>query len=191
VILMKIGSMKRLSSISILLILCVVAGITISGCKNGTSGNSATPGALPDEPNVTFKDLSGNDVTLASLKGKVVLVNFWGTWCHPCLEEIPLLVGMQQKYGSKGFTLLGVATNDELKDVIPFVRNTQFSVGGQQMTMSYPIVMGTDEISSKFGGLIGMPTSILITRDGKIAKKYIGSLMPTENQVAKDVEAQL
>ena len=93
----KIGSMKRLLCIFVFLILCVLAGINVSGCKSGTSSNSATPGALPDEPSVTFKDLSGNDVTLASLKGKVVLVNFWGTWCHPCLEEIPMLMGMQQE----------------------------------------------------------------------------------------------
>ncbi len=102
-----------------------------------------------------------------------------------------MLIGMQQKYGGKGFTLLGVATNDELKDVIPFVHNTQFGVGGQQMTMNYPIVMGTDEIATDFGGLIGMPTTILITRDGKIAKKYIGSIMDTQAQVMKDVESVL
>jgi cytochrome c-type biogenesis protein len=155
----------------------------------GSVGTSIAASAMAAEPNVTFKDLQGNNVQLASLKGKVVLVNFWGTWCAPCREEIPLLIGMQQKYASKGFTLVGVATNDELKDVIPFVQNTKFGVGGQQMTMNYPIMMGTDDISSQFGGLIGMPTSILITRDGKIAKKYIGIL--SANQVVKDVEGQL
>jgi glutathione peroxidase-family protein len=62
-------------------------------------------------------------------------------------------------------------------------------VGGQQMTMNYPIVMGSDDISTQFGGLLGMPTSFLITRDGKIAKRYIGSL--NENQIVKDVESQL
>ena len=138
---------------------------------------SVAPSAMAAEPNVTFKDIQGNSVQLASFKGKVVLVNFWGTWCAPCREEIPLLIGMQQKYADKGFTLVGVATNDELSDVNPFVHNTQFTVDGQQRTMNYPIMMGTDDISSEFGGLIGMPTSILITRDGKIAKKaYIGIL---------------
>jgi cytochrome c-type biogenesis protein len=155
----------------------------------GSVGTAVAASAMAAEPNVTFKDLQGNNVQLASLKGKVVLVNFWGTWCAPCREEIPLLIGMQQKYASKGFTLVGVATNDDIKDVNPFVKNTQFDVSGQQMTMNYPIMMGTDDISSQFGGLIGMPTSILITRDGKIAKKYIGIL--SADQVVKDVEGQL
>jgi cytochrome c biogenesis protein CcmG, thiol:disulfide interchange protein DsbE len=171
-------------------VLLSVATANFSGCKGGSSSGAVEkPSALADEPNVTFKDLQGNDLTLASLKGRVVLVNFWGTWCEPCRGEIPILIGMQQKYSPKGFTLLGVATQDEEKDVDPFVHNTLFNVGGQQMTMNYPIVMGTDDISTKFGGLIGMPTSFLITRDGKIAKKYIGAL--NESEVVKDVESQL
>jgi cytochrome c-type biogenesis protein len=165
--------------------------VTTTSAPAAASGPSISTAGLAAEPDVTFKDIQGNNVQLASLKGKVVLVNFWGTWCAPCREEIPMLIGMQQKYGGKGFTLLGVATNDELKDVIPFVHNTQFGVGGQQMTMNYPIVMGTDEIATDFGGLIGMPTTILITRDGKIAKKYIGSIMDTQAQVMKDVESVL
>ncbi len=116
-------------------------------------------------------------------------MNFWGTWCEPCRGEIPILIAMQQKYGPKGFTLLGAATNDEEKTVDSFIHTTQFNVGGQEMLMNYPIVMGSDDISTKFGGLLGMPTSYLITRDGKIAKRYIGSL--NENQIVKDVEGQL
>jgi thiol-disulfide isomerase/thioredoxin len=172
-------------------VLFSVVLLGFSGCKGGSSstGSPSTPPALADEPDVTFKDLQGKDVTLASFKGKVVLVNFWGTWCEPCRGEIPILIAMQQKYGPKGFTLLGAATNDEEKSVDAFIHTTQFNVGGQQMTMNYPIVMGSDDISNKFGGLLGMPTSFLITRDGKIAKRYIGSL--NENQIVRDVESQL
>jgi cytochrome c biogenesis protein CcmG, thiol:disulfide interchange protein DsbE len=172
-------------------VLFSVVMLGFSGCKGGSpsTGSGGTPAPLADEPDVTFKDLQGKDVTLASFKGKVVLVNFWGTWCEPCRGEIPILIAMQQKYGPKGFTLLGAATNDEEKAVDTFIHTTQFNVGGQQMTMNYPIVMGSDDISNKFGGLLGMPTSFLITRDGKIAKRYIGSL--NENQVVKDVESQL
>ncbi|MGA8555911.1 MAG: TlpA disulfide reductase family protein, partial [Candidatus Acidiferrales bacterium] len=111
----------------------------------------------------------------ASLKGKVVVVNFWATWCEPCRVEIPWMIGFQQKYADKGFTLLGVAMDDEGKSVVePYVQKTQFEVDGKQMTMNYPIVLGNDDLSSKFGGLLGLPTSIVITRDGKIAKRYIG-----------------
>ena len=64
---------------------------------------------------MTFKDLQGKDVPLASLKGKVVVVNFWATWCEPCQVEIPWMIDFQQKYADKGFTLLGVAMDDEGK----------------------------------------------------------------------------
>jgi cytochrome c biogenesis protein CcmG/thiol:disulfide interchange protein DsbE len=183
--------MKRAHTAFLMAVAILVVSVSFSGCKgvSPSAGAGSKPAALQDEPDVTFKDLQGKDVTLAGFKGKVVLVNFWGTWCEPCRGEIPILIALQEKYSSKGFTLLGAATNDEEKTVDAFVHNTQFNVGGQQMTMNYPIVMGTDDISTKFGGLLGMPTSFLITRDGKIAKRYIGSL--NENQIVKDVESQL
>jgi cytochrome c-type biogenesis protein len=146
--------------------------------------------ALANEPNVTFKDLQGADVPLASLKGKVVLVNFWATWCEPCRSEIPVLIGLQDKYSSQGFTMLGASMDEDGKKAVdPFIQKTQFNVGGQPRTMDYPIVLGTDAITDQFGGLLGMPTSYLISRDGKIVKKYIGVV--NENQVVKDVEGQL
>src|ERR1700680_3095172 len=116
-------------------------------------------------PEVHFKDLDGKDTSLADYNGKVVLVNFWATWCDPCREEIPELIDMQQKYGPRGFTVLGVAMDEEGKSVVaPFVARERFDVGGQKLTMNYPIVIGTDAIADKFGGLLGYPTSFLISR---------------------------
>lgn len=160
--------------------------VQTTGARGSTTAADTN---LPPEPNVTFKNLQGNDVSLASYKGKVVLLNMWGTWCEPCRGEIPTLIKMQEDYKNKGFTILGVATNDEVDRVIPFVHDTKFDVGGQELTMNYPIVMGSDEISTAFGGLLGMPTSFLIDRKGDIVKRYIGSLNPEE--INKDVEAQL
>lgn len=160
----------------------LLEGPTATGAKKVASD-------LKPEPNVTFKNLQGQDVSLASYKGKVVLLNMWGTWCEPCRGEIPTLIQMQNDYNGKGFTILGVATNDEVNNVIPFVHNTKFDVGGQELTMNYPIVMGSDDISTAFGGLLGMPTSFLIDRNGDIVKRYIGSLNPTE--INNDVKAQL
>jgi thiol-disulfide isomerase/thioredoxin len=171
---------------SVFFICAVVAGLAAAfvGCKSGsgasTSKSSVAGGTvaakdLANEPNVTFKDLQGKDVSLASFKGKVVVVNFWATWCEPCQEEIPWMIGLQQKYADKGFTLLGVAMDDEGKSVVePFVEKTQFDVDGKKMTMNYPIVLGNDDLSGKFGGLLGLPTTFVISRDGKIAKRYIG-----------------
>jgi thiol-disulfide isomerase/thioredoxin len=185
--------MNRVYTAFLSAIVILVAAVSFSGCKSsGTSSGSpsGTASPLADEPNVTFKDLQGNNVELSSLKGKLVLVNFWGTWCEPCRGEIPILISMQQKYGSKGFTVLGVATNDDEKTVDPFIHNTQFNVDGHQMTMNYPIVMGSDDISTKFGGLLGMPTSFLISRDGKIIKRYIGAFA-NGDEINKEVESHL
>ena len=145
---------------------------------------------LPPEPDVTFKNLQGENVALSSMKGKVVLLNFWATWCEPCRSEIPVLIGLQDKYATKGFTMLGASMDEDgAKAVDPFIHETKFNVDGREKTMDYPIVLGTDAITDKFGGLLGMPTSYLISRDGKIVKRYIGVVDPS--QVVKDVESQL
>ncbi len=145
---------------------------------------------LEPEPNVTFKNLQGGDVALASLKGKVVLLNFWATWCEPCQSEIPVLISLQQEYSSKGFTMLGASMDDDPSKVVPqFVKSKEFKVDGKDETMNYPLVEGSDAITDKFGGLLGMPTSFLISRDGKIVKRYIGVVNPA--QITKDIESQL
>jgi thiol-disulfide isomerase/thioredoxin len=141
-------------------------------------------------PEVTFKDLDGKDVSLSTYRGRVVLVNFWATWCDPCRIEIPWLIEMQQKYGAKGFTVLGVAMDDEGKSVVaPFLEKERFDVNGQKLPMSYPIVLGNDDVGSKFGGLLGYPTSFLISRDGKEIKKIQGLI--SYEEIAKAIESQL
>ena len=162
--------------------------LKVSGAPNGKS--AAADSARPDEPAVTFKNLDGQDVPLASLKGKVVIVNFWATWCEPCRVEIPWMIGFQQKYADKGFTILGVAMDEEGKSVVqPYVQKTQFDVDGHSTTMNYPIVLGNDELAEKFGGLIGFPTTIVISRDGKIQKRYIG--LADEGDLEKEIKGLL
>jgi thiol-disulfide isomerase/thioredoxin len=141
-------------------------------------------------PDVTFKDLDGKDVPLSSFKGKVVLINFWATWCDPCYIEIPWLIEMQQKYGAKGFTVLGVSMDEEGKAAVaPFLAKERFNVNGQKLPMNYPIVLGNDDVATKFGGLLGYPTSFLITKDGREIKKIQG-LIPYE-EITKAIESQL
>jgi thiol-disulfide isomerase/thioredoxin len=161
-----------------MLVVAVSIGLGVfSGCQGGTSHASGRSGAFKAEPSVTFKDLKGNQVSLSSFEGKVVLVNFWATWCDPCRAEIPELIEFQQKNAGKGFTVLGIAMDDDgAKVVQPFVEKVTFDVNGHPTLMNYPIVIGNDDIADRFGGLIGFPTSVLITRDGKIAKKFVGAV---------------
>lgn len=170
--------MRKAPNLFVLLfLLTLIVTTNFSACNSGAanSKSSAADAPRPDEPIVTFKNLEGQDVPLASLKGKVVIVNFWATWCEPCRVEIPWMIDFQQKYADKGFTIIGVAMDDEGKSVVaPYVQSTHFDVDGHSMTMNYPIMLGNDDIAGKFGGLLGFPTTIVISRDGKIQKRYIG-----------------
>jgi cytochrome c biogenesis protein CcmG, thiol:disulfide interchange protein DsbE len=151
---------------------------------------SGTTKAGEPEPDLTLKDLNGADVSLADFKGKVVLVNFWATWCEPCQAEIPWLIELQHKYADKGFVILGIALDEEGKKVVaPWVAKERFDVNGQKLPMDYKILIGNDDAADKFGGLFGYPTSILISKDGKQIKRITGIISPDE--MTKDIEAQL
>jgi len=160
--------------------------------RNSTSdtvrqdSDPATP-----EPVVTFKALDGQDVPLSQYKGKVVLVNFWATWCEPCQIEIPWLIEMQQKYSAKGFTILGVDVDDEGNNVVSaYTAKERFNVNGEKLPMNYPVLRGNDAVADKFGGLLGYPTSFLISRDGKIVKKRQGLIDYEELTNAIESELQ-
>src|SRR5712692_8469815 len=126
-------------------------------------------------PEITLRDLDGKDLSLAQYKGKVVLVNFWATWCDPCRVEIPWLIEMQQKYSAKVVT--------------PFVNQERFEVNGAKSQMNYPIVIGDDAAADKFGGLLGYPTSVLINRDGKVVKRITGII--SRDEMSRAIESQL
>jgi thiol-disulfide isomerase/thioredoxin len=141
-------------------------------------------------PDFKLKDLNDKDETLADYKGKVVLVNFWATWCDPCREEIPWLIEMQDKYGPKGFTVLGIAMDEEGKPVVaPFVAKERYDVKGEKLPMNYPIVIGNEGVAEKFGGLLGYPTSVLISKDGKQLKRVTGII--NEEEISKLIEGAL
>ena len=186
----------------IILTVVVLIGITIyadratrvqgkSNLAQNISGNPATGiKAGTPEPDLKLKTIDGKEVLLADYKGKVVFVNFWATWCDPCRVEIPWLIAMQNKYGPKGFTVVGIAMDEEGKSVVaPFLDKERFDVDGQKLPMNYPIVLGTDEAADKFGGILGYPSSFLISRDGKIVAKFQG--LKSEDELTKAIESQL
>lgn len=111
-------------------------------------------------------------ISMASLKGKVVLLNFWATWCPPCRHEIPDLVRLQQDLKGKGFTVLGVSLDDEPKVAVPIFAKEFAERQGTRF--NYPLLAGNEELARGFGGIRGIPTTFLIDRKGVIREKWIG-----------------
>ncbi len=153
--------------------------------RPGRAGAAAAGAAVAD-----LIDLQNKPLILEPYKGKVVLVNFWATWCEPCQIEIPWMIGFQEKYAPRGFTVLGISMDDEGQSVLePYLRNTRFDVDGRKLAMNYPILFRSDGVAEQFGGLIGLPTSVVIGREGKVTKRIIG--LASHDVLVKEIEAQL
>jgi cytochrome c biogenesis protein CcmG/thiol:disulfide interchange protein DsbE len=179
--------MKKPLALLAAVILVVAAAVMLERTWLRGTG-SGTPSLSP-APDVVMKDLDGKDVTLQQLKGKVVLVNFWATWCGPCRIDIPWFIEFQDKYADKGFTVLGVAMDVEGKEEVePWIRRERFDVEGQQRGVNYPILIGNDAVGQRFG-VFGLPTSLVISRDGHIAKRFDG--LVKHELIRKELETQL
>jgi len=118
-------------------------------------------------PVVAMRDLDGREVSLASLRGKVVLVNFWATWCGPCRAEIPDLVALQEKYRDR-LQVIGIS-----QDEVPVDLVRRFAADHR---MNYPVVMSTPEIEKLFPGVNALPTSFIVDRESRIVQKHVGML---------------
>jgi thiol-disulfide isomerase/thioredoxin len=130
----------------------------------------------------TLKDLNGVDVKLASFKGKVILLNFWATWCGPCKVEIPDLVELQAQYAGD-LVVLGFLSLDPVNEgTYKFIRDYK---------MNYPILDGNgrEDVEDAFGPMWGLPTTIIIDREGKVAKKHSG--IASKEQFEREIKALL
>ena len=177
---------QRLSAMA-----CVVAVLTLIGCGKGmqNQGTKETSSTAA-EASVQIPTMEGTNTSLDQYKGKVVLVNFWATWCAPCRIEIPWLIEFNEKYGPKGLVILGVAMDDEGNQVVqPYVRDRRFDVNGHPEAMNYPILLGNSKIAEKFGGILGMPTSMLYSREGKKVKTIVGLI--DHDDLSKTLDSQL
>ena len=177
---------KKLSAIA-----AVFAVLALVSCRKGAQQQGTKEsGSAARETSLRILTMEGTNVSIDQHKGKVVLVNFWATWCAPCRTEIPLLIEFNEKYGPKGLVILGIAMDDEGNKVVqPYVQNQHFDVNGHSVTMNYQILLGSSKIAEKFGGLLGMPTSMLYSRGGKKVKTIVGLL--DREDLSKALEGQL
>jgi thiol-disulfide isomerase/thioredoxin len=155
-----------------LLFLFVVVGV--AGCNQHTAALPAPKKAMiaageigSTLPDFALKDLQGHEISSAGLRGKVVLIDFWATWCGPCKKEMPGYQKLLDRYGSSGFAVVGFKfdTMADTEDPVQFAK---------KMGVHYPLAVAPDELKEKFGGIEGLPTTMLYDRGGILRKKVIG-----------------
>jgi len=151
-----------------LALIVVVAGLYLMtrhhGVRVGIGGAGSGEHSLA--PDFSLPDLTGQRLDLSSYRGKVVLLDFWATWCDPCRDEIPHFVDLQNKYGGQGLQIIGVSMDDGPEPVRDFYH---------RFKMNYPVVMGNAKMGELYGGILGLPIAFLIGRDGRIRAKHIGA----------------
>ena len=124
-------------------------------------------GAKKANLDFTVSDMNGQKVALSSFKGKVIVLDFWATWCPPCKAEIPGFVELQQAYGEKGLQVVGVSVDDTPDKLAPYVKD---------MKMNYIVLqgLGHDDVQDAYGPIMGIPVSVLISREGKVCATHTG-----------------
>jgi thiol-disulfide isomerase/thioredoxin len=144
---------------------CSVAVLQSLAQINPPPENLKPEGERKVAPNFDLEDAEGESVQLSALKGRVVAVNFWATWCHGCQLEIPAFIELEKKYGNRGLAIVGISMDDDAwKSVRPWIK---------EKGVNYTIVIGNNDLSQKYG-LVGMPLSVLVDREGRIANSHAG-----------------
>jgi thiol-disulfide isomerase/thioredoxin len=155
----------------LLLVVVVVGGL--AGCNRNPAGpTQPAPAVAAGEvgshlPDFSLKDLQGNEVLSAGLQGKVVLIDIWATWCQPCKKEMPGYQKLLDRYGSRGFAVVGLKSDIMMdsEDPIKFAKN---------LGVTYPLAVASADITQKFGGIEGLPTTMIFDRQGILRHKVIG-----------------
>ena len=165
-------------------VVLVVAGMLLAGkylARNSapmSSNSGNTKGAMA--PDFELKDLDGKPVRLSSLKGRAVVLNFWATWCGPCKIEMPWIIELQKQYADQGLVVLGVAMDEDQKDVPKFAKD---------MGVNYPVLLGNEQVADLYGGIQALPTTYYIGRDGKIVERVFG--LAGHKEIEANIKAAL
>jgi thiol-disulfide isomerase/thioredoxin len=144
----------------VVILICITALALFAGCPS-----KEKEGASAAAPDFTLQDLSGKKVRLADLKGRVVMLEFWATWCPPCRAEIPAIERLHREYGSKGLTVLAIAMDEGGWDEVKaFVAESK---------ISYTVLKGTEDVSADYKIRL-IPATFLIDKEGNIKKQHMG-----------------
>jgi thiol-disulfide isomerase/thioredoxin len=165
----------------------------LGGGFAGVAGEACDKDAKPANLDFTLKDVNGKDVHLAQFKGKVLLLDFWATWCGPCKIEIPGFIEFNEKYKNQGFVVVGVSVDDTVELLRPYINDFR-GADGKRYQMNYPVLLARDNphgdaLQEAFGPIWGLPTTYLISREGMICKKHMG--LAAKEQFEKEIKALL
>jgi cytochrome c biogenesis protein CcmG/thiol:disulfide interchange protein DsbE len=165
-----------------IIILCLsIAGASLLSCSE-EQGNASTS-HLQLAPDFTLNDINGRSGKLSDYRGKVLILDFWATWCGPCRMLIPHFKSLYDQYKGSGFEVIGVAMDHGgAKIVKPFV---------EQHDIRYPNFIGNNDVAMNYGGLRGIPTTFVLTRDGRIYKRYVGVPPDPRNTFETDIKTLL
>jgi thiol-disulfide isomerase/thioredoxin len=154
------------------LLLCVITGLAAYAQDSASPDKSQTAAPAAGEvgsllPGFTVKDLQGHKVSSGDLKGKVVIIDFWSTWCGPCKQEMPGYQRLVDRYGPQGLVVVGLKSEAmaDTEDPLKFAK---------KIGVHYPLVVATDDLTGKFGGIKGLPTTLIYDRKGVLRNKVIG-----------------
>ncbi len=145
-------------------VLLVMMTFAAAGCKPRPSVNPSATNH-PQAPAFSLTDINGQKLDLAAFRGKVVLLDFWATWCAPCRTEIPHFIDMQNRYGAQGLQIVGISLDDSDKPVKKYYA---------EQKMNYPVAVGDDKLAEAYGGVLGLPVAFIIDREGRIIAKHTG-----------------
>jgi thiol-disulfide isomerase/thioredoxin len=177
---MRRGTQVKNRLAGTVLVAAIGAAASLGGCTSMNSVNAAALKPVKDRkaaPDITLKDAMGRTFKLSEYKGKVVLLNFWATWCGPCKIEIPWFIEFEQKYKDKGFAMLGVSMDEEGWEVVrPYIEKSK---------VNYRMAIGNDSIAQLYGGVDSLPTSFLLDKEGRIASVHVGLVSKSdyENEI--------